>query len=347
MREARSRAGSPDMLVSTRIKFSQEVDHVMKRLGAVVFLSALLPAGGALAQESYPERPVRLIVPFAPGGGTDIVGRAIAKQMTEALGQTVMVDNRPGAGGSIGEEMIARATPDGYTIGMVSGYGTNAAVYKLSYDPVNDIQAVISIGDSGMIVSLHPQVPIKSLKEFIAYAKANPGKLNYSSSGTGAITHLATELLNLSAEIKTTHIPFKGTGPALTALLSKEVHFLLGSMPATLPHIKAGRLRGVAVTTPKRLHALEDLPALAEVVPGYRAVITYGLIGPKGLPDEAVRRWSAEVNKILKTGEMKERLAKDGIEPVGGAPEVFQDVIRRDVEQWKRVVREAKLNFSS
>jgi tripartite-type tricarboxylate transporter receptor subunit TctC len=220
MREARSRAGSPDMLVSTRIKFSQEVDHVMKRLGAVVFLSALLPAGGALAQESYPERPVRVIVPFAPGGGTDIVGRAIAKQMTEALGQTVMVDNRPGAGGSIGEEMIARATPDGYTIGMVSGYGTNAAVYKLSYDPVNDIQAVISIGDSGMIVSLHPQVPIKSLKQFIANAKANPGEHNYSSSGTGAITHLATELLNLSAEIKTTHIPFKGTGPALTALLS-------------------------------------------------------------------------------------------------------------------------------
>ena len=316
------------------------------KLRAAILL-ALLAATGAIAQQTYPERPIRLLVPFAPGGGTDIVGRVVAQHMSAALGQSVVVDNRPGAGGSIDEEMIARATPDGYTLGMVSGYGTNAAIYKLTYDPVNDVQAVVSIGDSGMIVALHPAVPIKSAKEFIAFARANPGKLNYSSSGTGAITHLATELLNLSAGIRTTHIPFKGTGPALTALLSKEVDFLFGSMPATLPHIMGGRLRGVAVTTKNRLNALPDLPPLAEVVPGYEAVITYGLLGPKGLPAEVVQRWNSAVNKFIQTREMKERLAKDGIEPVGAAPEVFHNVIRRDVEQWKRVVREARLSFAS
>jgi tripartite-type tricarboxylate transporter receptor subunit TctC len=314
---------------------------------AVILLAACLFAAGVLAQSRYPDRAVRVLVPFAPGGGTDIVGRIVAQQMTAALGQSVVVDNRPGAGGSIGEEMIARATPDGYTIGMVSGYGTNAAIYQLSYDQVNDVQAIISIGDSGMIIALHPAVPIKSVKEFIAYAKTNPGKLNYSSSGTGAITHLSTEMLNLSAGIRTTHIPFKGTGPALTALLSKEVDFLFGSMPATLPHINGGRLRGVAVTTKNRLNNLPDLPALSEVVANYEAVITYGMLGPKGLPADIVWRWNSAVNKIIQTSEMKERLAKDGIEPVGGAPEVFHNVIKRDVEQWKRVVREAKLTFTS
>ncbi len=279
----------------------------------VGLLAGLVFATAAFAQVSYPDRPIRMLVPFAPGGGTDIVGRVLAQHMTSALGQSVVVDNRPGAGGSMGEEMIARATPDGYTISMVSGYGTNAAIYRLSYDQVNDVQAVIAIGDSGMIVTLHPAVPIKSVQEFIAYAKANPGKLNYSSSGTGAITHLATELLNLSAGIRTTHIPFKGTGPALTALLSKEVDFLFGSMPATLPHITGGRLRGIAVTTRNRLNTLPDLPALSEVVPGYEAVITYGLLGPKGLPAEVVRRWNSAVNTIIQTREMKERLANPSL----------------------------------
>ena len=310
-------------------------------------LAAALLSTDAPGQPSYPERPMRLIVPFAPGGGTDIVGRIMAQQMTAALGQSVVVDNRPGAGGSLGEEMIARATPDGYTLGMVSGYGTNAAIYKLTYDQVTDVQAVISIGDSGMIVAFHPAGAVKSLKDFTAYAKANPGKLNYSSSGTGAITHLATELLNISAGVRTTHIPYKGTGPALTALLASEVDFLFGSMPATSPHVKAGRLRGIAVTTRNRLATLPDLPPLSEAVPGYEAVITYGLLGPRGLPANVIRRWNAEVNKVIQTPEVKARLANDGIEPVGGAPEVFRNVIKRDVEQWKRVVKDAKLSFTS
>ena len=205
----------------------------------------------------------------------------------------------------------------------------------------------IAIGDSGMIVALHPGVPVKSVQDFIAYAKANPGKLNYSSSGTGAITHLATELMNVMAGVRTTHIPFKGTGPALTALLSREVDFLFGSMPATLPHINGNRLRGLAVTTKNRLASLPNMPPLSEAVSGYQAVITYGLIGPKGLRADALRRWNTELNKFIESRDMKERLAKDGIEPVGGAPSVFQEVIRRDVEQWKRVVKEARLSFTS
>lgn len=319
------------------------IRHFLRALTAVL----LCPAAHTLAQQPYPERPVRIIVPFAPGGGTDIVARVVAQPMSGALGQSVVIDNRPGAGGSLGEEMIARATPDGYTLGMVSGYGTNAAIYKLTYDQVTDIQAVIAIGDSGMIVALHPAVPVKSVQEFITYAKSNPGKLNYGSSGTGALAHLAVELMNLLAAVRTTHIPFKGTGPALTALLSKDVDFIFGSMPSTMPHIAANRLRGVAVTTPKRWHALPELPALGESVKGYLAVITYGLIAPKGIRPEALQRWNSELNKIIQSREMKERLAKDGLEPVGGAPQVFHNVIQRDVEQWKRVVKEAKLSFAS
>ena len=312
----------------------------------LLLLSALLSAGVVFAQQ-YPTRPVRLIIPFAPGGGTDIVARVIAQQMSQSFGQSVVVDNRPGAGGSIGEEMIVRATPDGYTLGLVSGYGTNAAIYKLSFDPVNDVQAVIAIGGGGFVVAVHPAVQIKTTSELIAFAKANPGKLNYGSSGTGAITHLATELFGLMAGIRMTHIPFKGTGPALTALLGNQVEMMFGSMPSTVPHVKAGRLRGIAVTTAQRVSALPDMSTIADTVPGYEAVIVYGVMGPKDVPAEVVRRWNSAVNKSLETPQMKERLAKDGMEPIGGAPNVFHGMIKRDVEKWRRVVKEAKLSFTS
>ena len=316
-------------------------------IASCVLLLSALPGAGSVFAQQYPARPVRLIIPFAPGGGTDIVARVIAQQMTESLGQSVVVDNRPGAGGSIGEEMIVRATPDGYTLGLVSGYGTNAAIYKLPFDPVNDVQAVIAIGGAGFVVAVHPAVPIKSTAELIAHAKANPGKINYGSSGTGAITHLATELFGLMAGIRMTHIPFKGTGPALTALLGNQVEMMFGSMPSTVPHVKAGRLRGFAVTTPKRVSALPDMPTIADTVPGYEAVIVYGVMGPKGLPADVVKRWNAAVNKSLETPQMKERLANDGMEPIGGAPGVFHGMIKRDVEKWRRVVKEAKLSFAS
>lgn len=316
-------------------------------LASCLLLLGALPSAGVVFAQQYPTRSVRLIIPFAPGGGTDIVARVMAQQMSQSFDQSVVVDNRPGAGGSIGEEMIVRATPDGYTLGLVSGYGTNAAIYKLSFDPVNDVQAVIAIGGAGFVVAVHPAVQIKTTGELIAFAKANPGKLNYGSSGTGAITHLATELFGLMAGIRMMHIPFKGTGPALTALLGNQVEMMFGSMPSTVPHVKAGRLRGIAVTTAQRVSALPEMPTIADTVPGYEAVIVYGVMGPKGLPAEVVRRWNSAVNKSLGTPQMKERLANDGMEPIGGASNVFHGMIKRDVEKWRRVVKEAKLSFTS
>ncbi|MEK6591939.1 MAG: tripartite tricarboxylate transporter substrate binding protein [Pseudomonadota bacterium] len=304
-------------------------------------------SGSALAQK-YPNKPVRMLVPFAPGGGTDIMARIIAQKMSEALGQSVIVDNRAGGGGTIGAETAARAAPDGYTLIMVSGsYGTNAALYKLPYDPVRDIQAIALLGETGFVVALHPTVPIKNIKEMIAYNKANPGKLNYASTGTGGITHLATELFDLMAGTKMTHIPYKGTGPALNDLLGGQVQLIFGSTPATLPHVKSGRLRGIAVTTGKRIAPLPDVATVGETVPGYNAVLWYGLWGPKGLPKDIVNLWNTEVAKILQTDEMKKRLAGDALEGGGGPPDQFLNILKRDVEKWKKVVKEAKITVSN
>lgn len=322
----------------------------MQRLIVTTACAALAFALGTLpaAAQKYPNKPVRLLVPFAPGGGTDIVARIIAQKGSEAIGQTVVVDNRPGAGGTVGAEMAARATPDGYTLIMVSGsYGTNAALYKLPYDPVNDIQPIVMIGESGFVLSLHPSVPVTSVKQLIAHAKANPNKLNYASTGTGGITHLATEYFELLAGTKMTHVPYKGTGPALTALLGGQIQLIFGAMPAAAPHVKSGKLRGIGVTTAERSSALPDVPPIAETVKGYEVVLWYGMWGPKGTPREVVSLWNSEVAKILKTPELQKRLDRDGIEPAGGPPEQFLKAIRRDVEKWKKVVKDAKITLQS
>lgn len=305
------------------------------------------PAWAAQA-DKYPVRPVRMIVPFAPGGGTDIMARLIATNVTAALGQQVIVDNRAGGGGTIGAETAVRAAPDGYTVIMVSGsYGTNAALYNLPYDPVKDIQTIVMIGDTGFVLSLHPSVPAKSVTDLIGYAKTSPGKLNYASTGTGGITHLATELFNLMAGTKMTHIPYKGTGPAIADLLGGQVQLIFGAMPAAIPQIKAGKLRGIGVTTAKRSPALPDIPAIGEIVKDYEAALWYGLWGPKGLPKPVITRWNQEVAKSLQTEEMKKRLAADGVEPAGGPPEQFLNAIARDVEKWKKVVKAANIKVSS
>jgi tripartite-type tricarboxylate transporter receptor subunit TctC len=289
-----------------------------------------------------------MLVPFAPGGGTDITARLIAANVTSAFGQQVIVDNRAGGGGTIGAEMAVRAAPDGYTVIMVSGsYGTNAALYSLPYDPVKDIQAIVMIGDTGFVLALHPGVPAKSVQELITYAKSNPGKLNYASTGTGGITHLATELFNLLAATKMTHIPYKGTGPAIADLLGGQVQLIFGAMPATIPQVKAGKLRGLGVTTAKRIPALPDTPAIGEIVKDYEAPLWYGMWGPKGLPKPIITRWNQEVAKSLQTEEMKKRLAADGVEPAGGPPEQFLNVLARDVEKWKKVVKAANIKVSS
>jgi tripartite-type tricarboxylate transporter receptor subunit TctC len=306
-----------------------------------------LAAGHASAQkkaEAYPTKPIRMIVPFAPGGGTDIVARAMAQKLTESLGQSVIVDNRAGAGGTIGAETAVRSVPDGYTLAMVSGsYAANAALFKLPYDPVNDVTPISLIGQTGFLVSLHPSVAAKNMKEFIALAKAKPGSINYASTGTGGITHLATELFATMADVKMTHIPYKGTGPALIDLLGGQVQMMVGALPAMVPQHKSGKVRGIAVTTSKRNGALPDVPTVAETVPGYEAILWYAFFGPKNLPKDVVTLLNGEITKAISTPEMKERMASEGLDPVGGPPSQFGDVLKRDVPKWTKVVKDANI----
>ena len=306
---------------------------------------ALAAAGlPAHAQQNYPTKPIRMIVPFVPGGGTDIVARSIAAKLTEALGQSVVVDNRAGGGGTIGAETTVRAAPDGYTIIMVSGsYGTNAALYKLAYDPVRDIAPIALIGETGFMVSVHPGVPVKNIKELIALAKAKPGALNYGSTGTGGITHLATELFNLMAGVQMTHIPYKGTGAALTDLLGGQIQIMFGAMPSLVPQNKVGKVRGIAVTTLKRNNAVPDMPTVAETVPGYEAILWYGMWGPKGLPKEIVTRLNTEVARALALPDIRERLAGEGVDPDGGPPDRLRDILARDIPKWTKVVKDANI----
>ena len=311
-------------------------------------LGMLLAAGGVHAQQNYPTRPIRLIVPLAPGGGTDITARVMAQKLTESFGVSVVVDNRPGGGGTIGTEIAVRANPDGYTMIVVSAtYSANAALYKLPYDAVNDVTPIALIGETGFVVTFHPSVPVKSIKELIAYDKANPGKLNYGSGGTGNSNHLASELLNQMADTKMTHVPYKGAGPALNDLLGGQIQLIIGVMPQMIPQVKSNRLRGIAVTTAKRSNAVPDIPTVGETVPGYEAVQWYGVLSPKALPKDIATRWNNEINRILQLPDVKERMAGDGMEPAGGSPERFREVLKRDVAKWQKVVKIANIKPGS
>jgi len=311
---------------------------------AAVAFALSFANGGAHAQQKYPTKPIRLLTPFAPGGGSDILARALSPSVSEAFGQTVVVDNRPGGGGTLGAGITVRADPDGYTLILVSGsYGANAALHDLPYDSVNDITPIILIGTTGLLVSVHPTLPIKTVKDIIAYSKASPGKLNFGSAGVGGLGHLSQELFRLYTKVNITHVPYKGSGPVMTALLSGEVHSCFSSMVPSIPHVKAGRLRAIAVTTPKRSRALPEVPTIGETVPGYDVTHWYGIWGPKNLPRDIVMRWNQEVAKTLRTEAMQKSLASDGLEPAGGPPEEYYNRIKSDVEKWKKVVKEAKI----
>ena len=305
---------------------------------AVAVSAAALP----VSAQKYPTKPIRLIVPFPPGGGTDIMSRALSTPISQSLGQTVVCDNRPGAGGAIGSEMTARAEPDGYTIVMVSSsYAANAAYRKLPYDPVDGIQPIVLIGTTGLVMSVHPSVAAKSVRELIDLARAGPGKLNYASVGAGSVTNLAHEYFKILTRTHIVHVPYKGGGPALTALVGGQVQMSAISLVPTLPHLKAGRLRALGITTPKRSPLLPDLPSIGETVPGFEVVHWYGIWGPKGLPKPIVTRWNREVAKVLLTEEMQKQTRGEGLDPGGGPPEQFYKIIRGDVQKWRRVVKEA------
>ena len=306
-------------------------------------LTVFCVASGALAQQGkYPVKPIRIIVPYAPGGGADIVARVVAQKMSETFQQSVVVDNRAGAGGAIGSEMAVRAAPDGYTLAFVSGaYTTGVALIKPPYDPVNAITPVVMAGEASSLAVVHPGVPIKSVRELIDYAKTNPGKLNYGSGGTGGFSHLITALFDLMAGVRFTHIPYKGTGPALTDALGGQVQVIFGSTPSTAPHAKSGKLRAIGVTSKTRTSAFPDVPPIADTVPGYYAPLLYGIWGPHGLSKEVVTLWNTEVAKLLRTADMKERLTIAGIDPAGGPPAEFRDALKSDIERWQKVIKAA------
>jgi tripartite-type tricarboxylate transporter receptor subunit TctC len=320
--------------------------HRISRLLGTCMAALLFACGTAavLAQAKYPNRPIRVLTPFSAGGGSDILARLIGPQITDAWGQPVIVDNRPGGGGTLGAGIAARAEPDGYTLIIVSGtYGANGALYKVPYDTVNDIQPIILIGTTPLVFMVHPSLPVKTVAEFISYARANPGKLSFGTAGVGDLGHLAGELFKQHTKISMTQVPYKGSGPLMTAIVSGEVQVSVNSVVPAMPHVKAGRVRPIAVTTPQRSRALPDTPTLAETVPGYEVIHWYGMWGPKGLPQEIVNRWNGEVARILKTDAMRKWFGREGMEPAGGPPQEFRDRLRADLDKWKRVVKEAQI----
>jgi len=313
-------------------------------LRSTVFALLALAAGFAQSQQ-YPTKPVRIIAPFAPGGGTDFIARLIAQKLTERLGQQVIVENKPGAGGNLGAEFAVKSAPDGYTLLLVAGsYTVNPSLYKLSFDPVNDIAPIIQLSQGPFVVAVHPSVPAHSLKELIELARRQPDKLSYASAGAGSITHLASELFLDMARIRIVHIPYKGTGPALNDTIAGSTQLIFGSVSTTLQFIKSGRLRGLAVTTPRRIPALPDLPTVAEAgVPGYEVVLWHGLVAPRGVPTPIVDRLNRDANEVLKAKDMGDLLATDGVAPKGGTPEQFRAAIKADIERWRGVVKQANI----
>ena len=311
----------------------------MKLLAALVLSLLSLPA---FAQQ-YPVKPVRIVVPFAPGGGSDFIARFMAQRLTESFGAQVIVENKPGAGGVLGIEQGVKSPADGYTLTLIaSSYTVNPSIYKLSFDPVADITPIIQMSQGPLLVVVNPSLPVKTIKDLIALAKAKPGEVTFASSGQGSVIHLATELFDSMAKVKMNHIPYKGTGPALTDTLAGQTNVFFSSTANAMPHVKAGKLRAVAVTTAKRIPALPEVPTIAESgVPGYDVVLWHGLIGPKGLPRAVVDRVNGEVTKSLKLKETAEQLQNDGVAPAGGTPEQFAATIKKEIGVWKKVAADA------
>jgi tripartite-type tricarboxylate transporter receptor subunit TctC len=310
-------------------------------------LAFLLPvSAGALAQ-SYPNKAVRMVVPFAAGAGSnDIMARLIAQRLSDSFGQQVVVDNRPGASGIIGTDIVAKAQPDGYTVLMMSlTHTVNPSLFsKLPYDTVRDLVPVTMVASAPLMLVVHPSVPAKSVAEFIAYAKANPGKLNFGSGGPGTTPHLAGEMLKTMAGIQVTHIPYKGGAPALADLVGGQIQFMLENIPGTLPFAKAGKLRALAVTDLKRSPLLPELPTLDEAgLKGYQIVGWNGLFVPAGTPQAILNKLHAEVVKALARPDVKERLATMGADGVGDTPQHFAAFIKAEIPKWAKVVKDAGL----
>jgi len=318
----------------------------MKRLIGIVALLILAVPALILAQ-NYPEKPIRIIVAYTPGGGNDIAARLIAPKLSEALGQPVIVENRPGAGTNIGQELVARSAPDGYTLLLGSPAVTiNPSLYKnLPFDALRDLTGVSMFAQSVNLLAVKPSLPVKNVKELIALAQREPGKLTFSSSGIGSSQHLTGELVNLRAKVKMLHIPYKGTAPSMTAVLSGEVDMTFTNIPAALPHIKSGRLRILASTGDKRAELLPDVPTLKESGVDVSTIVWFSIMAPAATPRPIIDKLAGVLMKMPHTPDMKKRLADLGAEPVGSTPDEFNKFLHDETAQWAEVIKAAGIKL--
>jgi tripartite-type tricarboxylate transporter receptor subunit TctC len=305
--------------------------------------------GVAFAAQAYPTRPIRIVVAYTPAGATDILARVIGQKMNEAWGQPVIIENRPGANGNIGTEYAAKAAPDGHTFLMTTAgpHGINPSLYrKLGYDAVKDFTAVSLVALVPNILVVNNALPAKSVKELIAYAKANPGKLSYGSPGAGSTAHLSMELFKSMTGTNLVHVPYKGSAGVLTDVMGGQIAATMDNMPAYLPQVKAGKIRALAVTPNKRSPAAPDIPTVAEAgVPGYNSSAWFGLVAPAATPKDVVSKLSAETARILQLPDVKSRLSELGAEPIGGTPEQFSAHIKAEIEKWAKVIKEANVEL--
>ena len=315
----------------------------MKRILAALLA---LVTTGALAQHPWPARPVTIIVPYPPGGSNDVFARELGKKLSDAWKIPVVIDNRPGGGGSIGASLVARAKPDGYTFCLLSSsFTTNAAVQKdLPFDPVNDFTPIAMVAKGPMLLAVSNKLPVNSTLELFALARKDPGKLNYGSSGVGSTNHFATELLMDAARVKMTHIPYKGMSPAVTDLIAGHVDVLIASAPSIYPQVKAGKVKGLGITSPGPFAPIPELRPIAQMgAPGYSFELWWGILAPRGTPPEIVIQANADVNRILETAEMKETFAREGAEPAPMSAAAFAATIKREIDGWKFVAKAANI----
>ena len=314
-------------------------------LSLLTTLALLLALAGGVAAQDYPTKPVRLIIPFPPGGSNDVVGRMIATQLGERLGKQVVVDNRGGAGGVLGTEVAAGAAPDGYTILVVSlAYTVNPWLYKLKYDPLKSFVPVAMLASGANVLTVHPSVPVNSVKELIALAKQKPGELNYASAGSGSFQHLGSELFKLMAGVDIVHVPFKGGGPAMIDVVGGHSQVLVSSLVQTGAHIRSGKLKALGVGSAKRSALFPDIPTIAEAgVPGYEMANWWGIVAPAGTPQSIVDKLAKEIGVVLSAPETQKHFAAEGAEVVQKTPAEFAAFIEAELAKWQRVVRDAKI----
>ena len=324
-------------------KFAVSSRHALLTLCAL-HLACVAADACAQAADAYPTKPIRLIVPFPPGGSNDIIGRYLANHLSERFGKQVVIDNRGGAGGLIGTETAANSLADGHTLLMISvAYTMNAAIYKLPYDSVKSFVRVAQLGTGPAVIAMYPGVPANSVKEFIALAKAKPNTLVYATAGIGSFQHFASELFRTSAGISMVHVPYKGGGPAMIDTIAGQAHISLGSLIQFLPHFRTGKLKPLGTGGAKRTTVLPDVPAIAEDLPGYEANNWWGILAPAATPPAIVKKLNIEINRVMQLPETQKRFASEGADPVSGTPEDFGRLITTEMVKWAKVAKTANI----